>query len=235
MILDDRFNIGIVHIGTEALEQSAAVDKFIAFMDTYYPLDCVYTQTRHPFLAPYMRSDSSGGECLWLHSAAYLNENLDMSKIPLNQQALLFLWECRGEKDDTVCWGGSAIGAWHDVAGAATASIPTNGCNVSWFDIPYSGFDYAGTQLMVHEIRNVVDWYYTMYYIPVGYPELPDLYPPVGSFDPSLGYCRQFDTLRDCYVNWYSLLGTVLADHAHTVDFSVPVGSTLTVDQKTVI
>ena len=217
MILDDGFNIGIVHIGSEGVGQQCAVDEFISFMDEYYPFGCVYTQSYHPFVEPHEHGGS-----VWLQDPVYLKANLDMSKVPIGQQVIVLLWECCCS-DDNVWSAGGAFGADNGIAGAATASVPTNGCGVWWFGTPQHGFDYWGSQIMVHEVRNVVSWYYNTYYVPVGYPELPDTYAE---------YCDSFSTLRECYISWCALLGDAISGHSNThgVDFVVPVGSSLVID-----
>jgi len=217
MLLDDGFNIGILQIGDEVPEQQSAVDEFISFMDMYYPFDCAYTQSYHPFVDPHTIGDK-----VWLQDPTYLEANLDMSKVPVGQQVIVLLWECCCA-EDTVWGAGGALGADMGIAGAATASVPTSGCGVWWFGTPQHGFDYWGSQIMVHEVRNVVSWYYNTYYVPAGYPELPDTY---------AGYCDQFSTLRECYISWYALLGDAISGHldTHDVDFVVPVNSVLAID-----
>jgi len=188
-LLNNPFKIGIVHVGAKVPLQDNAVNEFISFMDTRSGLNLSYEITTHPFVAPY---DENNTGCSWLQYNTYIENNFDMNLIPNNCQVILFLWECDGVYN--VCRGGGAFGADWGIKNAATASMPTGGCDVFWFDAPAHGFNMHGAQIMVHEVRNTISWYYNNHYLPKGYPALPDTY---------AGYCDSFATLKDCYISWY--------------------------------
>jgi hypothetical protein len=223
-VLEEPFNIGIVQVGKAASSQGAAISEFSSFMGANFPVNI--SSTSHAYIEPMTENGKK-----WVRAADGANGDLGRSA-PDNKQIIMLLWECRGDRD-RVKHAGGAFGADCGMNGAATVSIPTNGCDVWYFNKPQHGFNYWGAQIMAHEVRNCISWYYNTYYKANGYPTLPD---------PYAGYCSKFRNNKECYAGWYSEMKKAIAGGSGSggsggsgssnknISFTIPSGARLTVD-----
>ena len=222
--LEEPFSIGIIQVGRAARTQGASISEFADFMGDNFPVSI--SSSSHAYIEPTLTNRKK-----WLNASGDMSDILG-SSLPSGKQIIMLLWECRGP-DDRIKYAGGAMGADAGINGAATVSIPTCGCDVWYFDDPQHGFDHWGAQIMTHETRNCISWYYNTYYQANGYPTLPD---------PYAGYCNKFRNNKECYAGWYTEMHKAIAGgsgsggggggggstpSSHQVKFIIPSGASM--------
>ena len=182
----------IVHVGERASCQDASVDEAIEFFDQYSNLELSWQEQEHPFVMP---PERWGGIFV-------MPWDIDDSSLPFFLNTITTLWQCDRTDPELGVWAaGGAIGEDFGVRGAALASVPMHGCGVWWTCLgPAHGFQNWAAQIIVHEIRNTVSWWYETECVDAG---APSLLGPYDEFEPGKGYCEQFNDLHDCYIAWF--------------------------------
>ncbi len=191
-VLTEPAHMVLVHVGDKADCQDELVAEGIDFLERHSSLQLSWEEASHPFVMP---PERWGGIFV-------MPWDVDEDILPDGALVTTTLWECDREDPDLDVWAaGGAMGADHGVKGAAIASMPTHGCGVWWVCAGAEhGFQEWGAQILVHEIRNAIDWWYTTDCVAQGSPELLN---PYDTLEDGTAYCAQFLDLHECYTVWF--------------------------------